>query len=585
MISEGLPLRPVPEPMPDEVMLPGLNILPGCGYNIRGGSVLIHPDTEVLVLPQKVNISLDELPKATFALIALNVLFFVFLLFAPELVLKSVLEVFTYGPRNYFMFFAPATSLMLHASVLSLVFNSLFLLLFGSEVESRTGFFRFVFVYVIAGFAGSALEMGVRFALDGAVGPGAGGSAGAVSGIAGLLVYRLWYSRRRTLMEPSLVSLGFELPAAPFIFLWFFMDIVIGVQSMGEHVISSGHVAQVGGFITGVLMAMAIGHGHEAKLGMLREKVMDRFNDGGQWEKAVSSLKKLEEMAPEDGGLQRDFARLHARQKKKKEASLHYRKAVEAYYKKDNIEAAKTILEHVEALKAPMAIQVHLKVARELVNEGHKKEARKVLLAALRRQVENSAPFEQAIAFYVLLLLDLGEKKEAKRAYGIFRQRFPKSEQDKKILGSVSKPAGSIFPVKEGASLPHKERAAAEGQADREPGFGGMSLETAVDPWFVPTWFILFTAFIVLDKAGVLPGAAVMGLAGLGWQVLVLAVAIFATAQRKFSVVQLLIAFIKEKIAEAKAKRDARAEEEAEDDDEDDEDDEDMSEEAPDGDQ
>ncbi len=375
-------------------------------------------------------------------------------------------------------------------------------------------------------------------------------------------------------MEPSLVSLGFELPVAPFIFLWFFMDLIIGTQSMGEHVISSGHLAQVGGFLAGALMAMAIGHGHEAKLGMLRKNVMDKFNDGGQWQAALNSLRKLEEMAPEDPGLQRDFARLHARQKKKKEAMLHYRKAVEDYYKKDNIEAAKTILEHVEALKAPMAIQVHLKVARELVNEGHKKEARKVLLAALRRQVENSAPFEQAISFYVLLLLDLGEKKEAKRAYGIFKQRFPKSEQDKKILGSVSKPAGSIFPVKEGAS-PHKERAAAEGQADQELDFGGMSLETAVDPWFVPTWFILFTAFIVLDKAGVLPGAAVMGLAGLGWQVLVLAVAIFATAQRKFSVVQLLIAFIKDKIAEAKAKRIERAEADTDDDDYEDEDDED----------
>ncbi|HEB02753.1 MAG TPA: hypothetical protein ENI12_05915 [Nitrospirae bacterium] len=363
------------------------------------------------------------------------------------------------------------------------------------------------------------------------------------------------------------------------------MDLIIGTQSMGEHVISSGHLAQVGGFLAGVLMAMAIGHGHEAKLGMLRKKVMDRFNDGGQWEKAISSLKKLEEMAPEDGGLQRDFARLHARQKKKKEAMLHYRKAVEAYYKKDNIEAAKTILEHVEALKAPMAIQVHLKVARELVNEGHKKEARKVMLAALRRQVENSVPFEQAISFYVLLLLDLGEKKEAKRAYGIFKKRFPKSEEDKKILGSVSKPAGSIFPVKEVAS-PHKEQAAAEDQADREPGFGGMSLETAVDPWFVPAWFILFTAFIVLDKAGVLPGAAVMGLAGLGWQVLILAVAIFATAQRKFSVVQLLVSFIKEKIAEAKAKRKEQAEAEDEDDEDDDEEEgEEVLEEDPEADQ
>ncbi len=526
------------------------------------------------MLPVKLNISFDELPKATLALIVFNILAYVFLLYAPELLLKSVLEVFAYGPRNYYMFFAPATSLILHASVLSLVFTSLFLLLFGSEVESRTGFIRFILVYVIAGIVGSAVEMGTRLALGGAVGPGAGGAAGAVSGIVALLVYRQWYSRQDILMEPSLVSVGFVVPAAPFIFLWFFMDLIIGTQSLDEHIISSGHMAQVGGFLAGLLMAMVIGHGHEAKLDMLRKKVMDKFNDGGQWQVAMSSLKKLEEMAPEDAGLQRDFARLNVRQKKKKEAMLYYRKCVDGYFRKDNIEAAKIILEHVETLKAPMAIQVHLKVARELVKDGQKKEAKQVMVVALRRKVDNTEPFEQAIVFYVLLLLDIGEKKEAKRAYGIFRQRFPKSELDKKIRASVNKPLGSIFPVKKGTALPDEQ---IEVEVDSKLSFKAMSLQTVADTWFVLTWFILFLAFIVLDKAGILPGESVIGLSGLGWQILVLAIAIFITAQRNYSLVQLLIAFIKVKIAEAKAKQKARAltkaEEEEEDEDEDDDED------------
>ena len=525
--------------------------------------------------PARMNISMEELPKATLAIIASNVLFFICLLVAPPILLKSVLEVFAYGPANFYMPFAPATSVVLHAGVLALVFNCVFLLLIGPGVEARAGLGRFLFVYFVAGFMGSALEMGARMFMHGVGVPGAAGASGAISGIMGLLVYRHWYSRQRVTLKPGFVELDFELPAAPFIVIWFMGELVIGTQSMGGFVISSGHVAQAGGFVAGLLCAKVLGYGHEGRLDVLRKNVMDRFHGGGGWETAERALKKLRDMAPEDAGVQRDLARLYAKQHKKKESSLYFRHAVDACFKSDPMEAARTIIEQAETLKLSMSIQVHLKVARELVNMGLKKEGQKVMIAALRRKAENTPPYEQAIVFYVLLLLDMGEKKEAKRAYGIFKQRFPQSQFNRQIMGSVKKPLGSIFPVTKQPPV-KAGPVGAEAPGEEALRFGPMSLEVAVDPWMVPTWFVLFVVLAGLDVLDVLPGAAVSGLSGLGWQVLILLLSVFITAQRKYRLVGLLHAFVKSKLAQMMAQRKARAEaqEDEEDEDEDDEDDE-----------
>ncbi len=511
--------------------------------------------------PLKMNISMEELPKATLAIVAANILFFIFLMVVPPILLKSVLEVFTYGPANFYMPFAPATSVVLHAGILALVFNCVFLLLIGPGVEARAGLGRFLLVYFVAGFLGSALEMGARLFMHGMEVPGAAGASGAISGIMGMLVYRHWYSRQRMTLEPGFVELDLELPAAPFIVLWFMGELVIGTQgtqNMGGLVISTGHVAQAGGFLSGILCAKALGYGHEARMDVLRKNVMDRFHGGGGWETAERALKKLRELAPdEDAGVNRDLARLYAKQHKKKESSLYFRHAVDACFKDDPMEAARTIIEHAETLKLSMSIQVHHKVARELVNMGLKKEGRKVLIAALRRKAENTPPYEQAIVFYVLLLLDMGEKKEAKRAYGIFKQRFPQSQFDRQIMGSVKKKPGTIFPKTKEPPVNVKEAATPGEEALR---FGPMSLNVAADPWMVPTWFIMFLVLAVLGIAGILPGSAVSGLSGLGWQVLIIFLSLFITAQRKYSLVQQLYALLKKKLAEKAAQRKEHAE-------------------------
>ncbi|MFC1770133.1 rhomboid family intramembrane serine protease [Nitrospirota bacterium] len=500
----------------------------------------------------RINSQIDEFPKATIAIIIVNILLFLVLLFVPEIIQKTILGIFSYGPQNYYIPFAPLSSSFMHASFLSLLFSTVFLLIFGPEAETRAGTFRFVLLYLLAGLTGAVLEMGIRMLTHGIDVPNAGGASGAVSGLVALLVYRLWYSRKPMLLDPVLLKLGFALPLFPFILLWFMKDLIIGTQSMGTLIVSSGHMAQVGGFLTGLLLARIYGLGHEENLDVLRSRIMRKYNNGGKWETANRALKKLRDMSPGDGGVNLDLARIYAGQYKKKEASLYFRKAVDGYHSSDPIEAAKITMEHFKTVKLPMSIQIHHKIARSLVDKGMKKQARILMISALRHKADNTLPYEEAIVFYVLLLLDLGEKQEAKRAYGIFKKRFPDSPNHAKIMASVKKAPGTIFELKETVSDDETQE---DIQRDITKDKVARALEVATHPLLVPIWFLVFLLCALLDMLGVLPGNAVSGLSGLGWQMLILLLSILITAEIQLSLSRLIMALIKEQIKKAKEKK------------------------------
>jgi membrane associated rhomboid family serine protease len=507
-------------------------------------------------IPVRLNIRTDQLPLATLALLGACVLAFAAELALSEFWQKVIFEVVSYGPRNFFNPGAPLLSILLHAGLTVLIFNMFFLLVFGAPVEGRTGLFRFLIAFFVSGLIGSVVEMLMRYRALGPEGMGFVGASGAVSGIIALYVYRLWYPRERMLLEPGLLRFGFEVPAAPFVMLWFLKDLLLGSPGFEGHATAAGHWAQTGGFLTGLLTGYVIGFGHEgSRIEALRKKAMARFEKGGKWEAAEAALQKLRDMDPDDANINRDLARLHARQKKK-EALLYYRKAVDAYISSDPMEAARLVFEQVAATKQPMSIQVHQKIARALTDRGLKEEARKVMIAALRRKAESTPPYEDAIVFYIMLLIDIGDNKEAKRSYSIFKKRFPESEKAAQILDASKKAPGTIFPVKE-APPPKQEEAPVETAepAEEQAPLKGPALyrahimEALADPWFIATWFFLYILASGLEAGGVLPGQAVRGLSGLGWQALAIALAAFITAERQHRLVRGLPAWLRERKA------------------------------------
>jgi membrane associated rhomboid family serine protease len=139
-------------------------------------------------------------------------------------------------------------SMFLHGGIAHLLGNMWFLHIFGDNVEDRLGHGRYLFFYLLAGFAASLAQVVVS--PDSPV-PCVGAS-GAISGVLG--AYAISFPSARVL---SLVPLGFfiqliEIPAVAFLFIWFGIQVLSGLLSQT----GGGGVAwwaHIGGFLVGLL--------------------------------------------------------------------------------------------------------------------------------------------------------------------------------------------------------------------------------------------------------------------------------------------------------------------------------------------
>lgn len=148
------------------------------------------------------------------------------------------------------------TSMFMHANILHLGFNMLFLWVFGNNVEDRLGRIRFVLFYFACGVAAALIFAGANANSPLPV----IGASGAISGLLGGYVV-LW-PRARVV---SIVPLGFfffplRTPAFVVIGLWFvgqLLSILGGVATQQSGGVA--FLAHVGGFIAGLALIVPFG--------------------------------------------------------------------------------------------------------------------------------------------------------------------------------------------------------------------------------------------------------------------------------------------------------------------------------------
>jgi membrane associated rhomboid family serine protease len=149
------------------------------------------------------------------------------------------------------------THLFLHAGWLHLAGNMLYLWIFGNNVEDRLGHVGFALAYLAFG----AIAAGAQVAADPSSRLPLVGASGAISGILG--AYVVLYPTARVM---SLVFLGFfyqlmEVPAVVLLGLWFALQLISGLASLGAQSEAGGGVAfiaHIGGFVAGAGLGLAI---------------------------------------------------------------------------------------------------------------------------------------------------------------------------------------------------------------------------------------------------------------------------------------------------------------------------------------
>jgi membrane associated rhomboid family serine protease len=143
------------------------------------------------------------------------------------------------------------TAMFMHASIIHIGGNMIFLWIFGNNVEEAMGHVKFLLFYLVGGVAALALQVAIS---PDALVPTLGAS-GAIAAVLG--GYILLYPRARIL---TLVFIIFfvtviELPAWAMIGIWFATQAVFGAVGLTTPTTGGGGVAyfaHIGGFIFGL---------------------------------------------------------------------------------------------------------------------------------------------------------------------------------------------------------------------------------------------------------------------------------------------------------------------------------------------
>jgi rhomboid family protein len=189
-------------------------------------------------------------PFVTYALIAANVVFFLIeLLQGDPFIMKwaFVPARFLANPGGDFL--TLFTSMFMHAGLLHIGGNMLYLWIFGDNIEDRFGHIPFLIFYLVCGLAATALQL--AFSIGSNV-PNLGAS-GAIAGVLGSYIIMFPQEQVKVLMGKTINSVS----ALIVIGGWIIIQLISGLGSIVDTSTSSGgvaYMAHIGGFAAGLLL-------------------------------------------------------------------------------------------------------------------------------------------------------------------------------------------------------------------------------------------------------------------------------------------------------------------------------------------
>jgi membrane associated rhomboid family serine protease len=155
------------------------------------------------------------------------------------------------------------TSMFMHAGWLHLLGNMLYLFVFGDNIEDVFGHAGYLTFFLLSGLAAAATQIlatlfaptissliGIQIPSDLTI--GVLGASGAISGVLG--AYLVLFPKAQVLTIVLYVIL--PLPAILFLGFWFVMQWLYVAFGLSEGV---AYFAHIGGFITGMILALALG--------------------------------------------------------------------------------------------------------------------------------------------------------------------------------------------------------------------------------------------------------------------------------------------------------------------------------------
>lgn len=206
------------------------------------------------------NIPGRRIPWLNYTLIGLNVAVFIYQSGLPRGALIRMIYQYGLVPARFSVpgwaaeaglpslgYLPFVANIFLHGNFGHLLSNMWSLWLFGDNVEDRLGPVRFLLLYLSAGVAANLLHYYTNFTSN----VPTIGASGAIAGVMG--AYFLLYPRARiiTLVPVFFYPLILEIPAAFYLMVWFFTQVIYAVTPAGPGGVA--WFAHIGGFLAGLL--------------------------------------------------------------------------------------------------------------------------------------------------------------------------------------------------------------------------------------------------------------------------------------------------------------------------------------------
>jgi membrane associated rhomboid family serine protease len=193
----------------------------------------------------------------TYALIALNILFFIVEFIGGD----AFITAWSFVPSRFMAdplgdSLTLFTSMFMHAGLVHIGGNMLYLWIFGDNVEDRFGHLPYLAFYLACGVAATFAQL--AFSLGSDI-PNLGAS-GAIAGVLGAYILLFPYRKVRVMLGYGIT----EMPSLIVIGLWFVLQLFSGAGSIVASTADTGGVAfmaHIGGFIAGFVLAFIL-RGH-----------------------------------------------------------------------------------------------------------------------------------------------------------------------------------------------------------------------------------------------------------------------------------------------------------------------------------
>ena len=227
------------------------------------------------MIPISDNVRGRRVPIATYSLIGINVLLFLWELklefsgelsdfiqtwgIIPDKISSAIADAVSGNPAAWVVLLLSSTSpiagMFLHGSFSQILGNSLFLWVFGKSVEKALGCAKFLRLYLICGTITGLIQILTEPSLNV---PLIGANA-AIASVLGAYLFRFPNAKVDTILPLLIVFIPIEVPASLYLVWWFLQQLFYGVGSLniagGVNPGSAGYWAHGTGIFVGATWA------------------------------------------------------------------------------------------------------------------------------------------------------------------------------------------------------------------------------------------------------------------------------------------------------------------------------------------